>query len=219
MDTTRPTTGNLLIRHATAIAIGTMTVLMLVAALSFWRQEETSTGAKSWLIHTYDVIGHLESLRSKLQDAASAERAYLLTGDAQYLEPYYDALRDTPPPSTKVALGPGVADDSSWQRRSIPQELAYIPHSSTRFRPPASDGWLTEDDLNGLEQEKLDLIRRARPSERPAVVKWPDGSRTYSPVDTENPTCQGLPRTCRKPGRQLQVTAETLAWIGKQRRI
>jgi signal transduction histidine kinase/CheY-like chemotaxis protein len=126
MDTTRPTTGNLLIRHATAIAIGTVTVLMLLAALSFWRQEAASTEAKGWLIHTYEVIGHVESLRSKLQDAASAERAYLLTGDEEYLEPYYDALRDTSVPKTSVELGPGVAEDSTWQRRSIAQELAYL---------------------------------------------------------------------------------------------
>jgi CheY-like chemotaxis protein/signal transduction histidine kinase len=144
MDTIRPTTGNFFFRHATAIAIGTVTVLMLLAALSFWRQEEASTEAKGWLIHTYEVIGHVESLRSKLQDAASAQRAYLLTGDEEYLEPYYDALRDTPAPSIRIALGPGVADDSSWQRRSIAQEL-------TTLRRLTADNPVQQSNLDEME--------------------------------------------------------------------
>ena len=95
MDTTRPTTGNLFVRHATTIAIGSVTLLMLLAALSFWQQEESSVEAKGWLVHTYEVIAHIESLLSKLQDAETGQRAYLLTGNESYLGPYEEALRDT----------------------------------------------------------------------------------------------------------------------------
>jgi len=42
MDTIRPITDNFLIRHATYIAIGAVTVFMLLAALVFWRQERAS---------------------------------------------------------------------------------------------------------------------------------------------------------------------------------
>jgi CheY-like chemotaxis protein/signal transduction histidine kinase len=151
MDSTRPTTGNLLIRHATAIAIGSVTVLMLVASLSFWRQEEASTEAKGWLIHTYAVIGHLEQLRSKLQDAASAERAYLLTGDEEYLESYEDALRDTTVAKTAAGLGPGVADDAMWERRSIAQELAYL-------RVLTADNPVQQSNLDEMEDVNKKLL-------------------------------------------------------------
>src|SRR5579863_8874927 len=53
MNTVQPTADNFAMRHATAIAIGTVTLLMLLAAFSFWRQEEASTEARGWMIHTY----------------------------------------------------------------------------------------------------------------------------------------------------------------------
>jgi CheY-like chemotaxis protein/signal transduction histidine kinase len=86
----------------------------------------------------------MESLRSKLQDAASAERAYLLAGNEEYLEPYYAALRDTTVPKTTADLGAGVADDSTWQRRSIAQELAYI-------RVLTADNPIQQSNLDEME--------------------------------------------------------------------
>jgi len=55
MDTVHPTTDNFLIRHATAVAIATVNLLMLLAAFVFWRQGETSQIAKGWVAHTYEV--------------------------------------------------------------------------------------------------------------------------------------------------------------------
>src|ERR1700738_3933731 len=106
MDMTRPTTGPFLIRHATSIAIGAVTVLMLLAALAFAQQEKASFEAKGWLVHTYEVIAHIESLLSRLQDAETGERAYLLTGQEEYLEPYQDALRNAPVPNAASSLPP-----------------------------------------------------------------------------------------------------------------
>ena len=64
MDTIRPTTDNFFIRHATAVAITTVTVLMLLAALVFWRQGEASQQAKGWVTHTYEVRGHIRLFES-----------------------------------------------------------------------------------------------------------------------------------------------------------
>ena len=143
MDTTSPNTGNFFIRQATAIAIGTVSLLMLLAALSFWQQEKASTEAKGWLAHTFEVIAHIESLLSKLEDAETGQRGYLLTGNEEYLEPYLDALRDNPSAvillpqqpalspgkdalTHEAVLGPDVADNALRQHRSVAQELAYI---------------------------------------------------------------------------------------------
>src|SRR5579859_6319857 len=104
MDMDRPNPGNFFVRQATAIAIGTVSFLMLLAALSFWRQEKVSTEAKSWLVHTYEVIAQIESLLSSLKDAEMSQRAYLLVGNEEYLEPYLDALRDTPASKPAILL-------------------------------------------------------------------------------------------------------------------
>jgi hypothetical protein len=177
MNTTRPATENFLIRHATAIAIGTITLLMLLAGLSFWRQEEASTEARGWLVHTYEVIEHIESLMSELKDAETGQRGYLLTADEGYLEPYEAALREAPTPSPlggvqqhpvlgsgpdtlginslkhDPILGPGVAN-ASLKHRSIVQELAYI--RTLTADNPVQQGNL--DEMDGVAQNLLDYI-------------------------------------------------------------
>jgi CheY-like chemotaxis protein/signal transduction histidine kinase len=163
MDTTRPTSGNFFIRHATAVAIGAVTLLMLLAALSFWQQEQASTEAKGWLVHTYEVLAHIESLLSKLQDAETGQRAYLLTGNEEYLEPYLDALRDTSTPNAPAslrqqgglaALGPGVADTSLRQHRSITEELANI-RTLTADNPVQQSNL---DEMDGVVKKQLDYL-------------------------------------------------------------
>lgn len=168
MEMQRPTTDSFLIRHATAIALGTVTLLMLLAALSFWRQEKASTEAKGWLVHTHEVIGHFELLQSKLEDTETGQRGYLLTGSEEYLEPYEDALREAPVPNAvdtlpqhraaesgqdtlngSSALGPGVANTSLQQHRSVRQELAFI-------RGLTADNPVQQSNLDEME----DVVRK-----------------------------------------------------------
>ena len=49
MDPVRPNDTNLFIRHATKVAIGTVTLLMLLAAVMFWGQSKASEEATSSL--------------------------------------------------------------------------------------------------------------------------------------------------------------------------
>jgi CheY-like chemotaxis protein/signal transduction histidine kinase len=117
MDLMRPT-DNLLMRHATTIAITAITLVMTLAAIIFWRQESADEAAKGWVNHTYEVIGHIDLLLDSLKDAELGKRGYLLTGDESFLEPYENALRDG------TTTG---ADRLSRQRHhSIAQELAII---------------------------------------------------------------------------------------------
>ena len=178
MELARPKTDSFLIRHATAIAIGTVTLLMLLAALMFWRQEEASTEAKGWLVHTYEVIGHTESLLSKLEDAETGQQAYLLTGSQEYLERYQDALRDAPArgaasvsqqhramepgadtlgtdtQKNDPVLGPGVVNTSLQRHRSIKQELTYI-RSLTADNPVQQSNL---DEMDDVTQKLLDYL-------------------------------------------------------------
>jgi CHASE3 domain sensor protein len=167
MDTPRPSTGHLLIRYATPIAIGAVTLLMLLATLSFAHQEKASAEAKGWLVHTYEVIAHIESLLAKLQDAETGERAYLLTGHVEDLELYQGALHDAPQgvPSARQsaeqntlpnapALGPGVADPSLRRSRSILQELAYL-RSLTADNPVQQSNL---DEMDNVIKELLENL-------------------------------------------------------------
>jgi CheY-like chemotaxis protein/signal transduction histidine kinase len=176
MSLAPPTTDSFLIRHATAIAIGTVTLLMILATLSFWRQEQASTEARGWLVHTHEVLGHLELLQSKLEDAETGQRGYLLTGNEEYLEPFQDALRDAPtsnpagsgaaslgksPLKDNAAQGPGVANTSLQQHRSVKQELAFI-HNLTADNPVQQANLDEMDDVVGKLFDYLSATIHAR---------------------------------------------------------
>ncbi len=118
MNAVRPTADNFLVRHATKIAIGTVTALMLLAILIFWQQGEASRKAREWVTHTYEVRGHIRLLFGSLRDAETGQRGYLVTGDEVYLEPYEEALRD--------ASSADATDISTDQHRSIAQEMMVL---------------------------------------------------------------------------------------------
>ena len=143
MDTVRPTRENIVIRHATKVAIGTVTFLMLLAAVIFWRQSVASEEAKGWVSHTYEVIGHIELLFGKLKEAVIGQRGFILTGNEEYLEPYEAVLKD----GTNLDAGPR----SLQQRRSIAQELAFI-HALT---PDNSAQQSNLDEMNDTVKKLL----------------------------------------------------------------
>ena len=158
-------TDNFLIRQATGIAIGAVTLLILLAALSFWRQEEASVQARGWLVHTHEVLGHIELLQSKLADTETGQRGYLLTGNEEYLEPYQDALRGGNVPTAaeplnhrlqqdRSSLGPGVANTSLQQHRSIQQELAFI-RNLTADNPVQQSNL---DEMDDVVKKLLDYL-------------------------------------------------------------
>lgn len=78
----------------TPIVIGfaaAVTVLLLIAGLTLWsvRQAQANLG---WVTHTHQVIGMLDKLRADLNDAESAQRGYIITGDAKYLNTFDHSL-------------------------------------------------------------------------------------------------------------------------------
>lgn len=109
---------NFFIRHSTKIAIGTISLLMLLAIILFWRQAVANEEAKAWVNHTYTVRRHVQLLLSSLQDAETGHRGYVLTGNQDFLEPYANALRD--------GKGAKLDDANTEMHRSIAQEQALI---------------------------------------------------------------------------------------------
>jgi CheY-like chemotaxis protein/signal transduction histidine kinase len=118
MEAKSPTNDNLYMRHATKIAIGTVTLLMGLVAVMFWQQSKASEEAKGWVLHTYEVIGHVELLFGKLKDAELGQRGFLINGNEDFLDTYENALKDS--------SNPDGGRRALQQRRSIVQELAIL---------------------------------------------------------------------------------------------
>ena len=143
------------VRHATGVAIGTLSVLMLLATFTYWQKGQASERAKAWVSHTYEVLAHIQLLFGKLKDAELGERGYLLTGNDDYLEPYYAVLTDThqplnlPETKTRAKFDQSIDPnnistiDPLEQRYSIDQELNILQ-------------WMTSD--NPAQQRNMDEL-------------------------------------------------------------
>ncbi|HXW16635.1 MAG TPA: PAS domain S-box protein, partial [Terriglobia bacterium] len=71
-------------------------VILAGMALLLLRDFRSTQDAERWVAHTYEAINSAESLMSKMKDAESGERGYLLTGDERFLEPYNAAIAALP---------------------------------------------------------------------------------------------------------------------------
>lgn len=143
MEMMRPAVDNFLIRHATKIAIGTVTVLMAVTSIIFWQQSVANNKTEALMIHTYEVIRHIDLLIGGLRDAELGQRGFLLTGDENFLDPYNDALKDYT--SSKPI------EYSSSARRSIKQEIALL-------RELTSDNPTQQTNIDELESIVMPLL-------------------------------------------------------------
>jgi methyl-accepting chemotaxis protein len=118
--------------------------------------------AKEWVVHTYEVLGDLEKLRSLLTDAETGQRGFLLTQQDSYLEPYTQALQDID--TTIEALGQQIADNPEQVSRLdeldsvIDRKLAELAQTIRLQRAGRREETLALV-LSGEGQEYMDEIR------------------------------------------------------------
>jgi len=93
------------------IGLGMLVAIGLIAA-STLRQVSISD---YWVDHTREVISNNQELLSDLKDAESAERGYIITADAGYLEPYHSASDNIA--QTVARLQQLTADNPEQQQR------------------------------------------------------------------------------------------------------
>ncbi len=152
--TTSDNSDNFFVRNATAIAIGAITALMLIAGAMFWRQGEASADARAWVAHTYDVRRHITLALSEAKDAETAQRGYMLTGNVEFLEPYTQAVTD--------AKGPRVDDPTFEQPRAIRQELALLRKMTTDNSTQQTNLDEIEADLAKLQDHWTATIKQRK---------------------------------------------------------
>jgi PAS domain S-box-containing protein len=108
---------NFWIRNATVIIIGILTLVTVIAALGFWRQEAANAEARSWIVHTYEVRRQIRLIFGEIKDAEISQRTYLITGQDEYLKSYEMAFKDT----DDVSLA-----NTATQHRSIDHNIAIL---------------------------------------------------------------------------------------------
>lgn len=109
-----------MIRWSVGMKIGTgfalaLAILAVVGTIAY-RSTNRLTETAGLVAHTHQVRETLETLMSKLKDAETGQRGYILTGDPEYLQPYRDALGEIGPLLDKLRV---LTRDNSDQQRRI----------------------------------------------------------------------------------------------------
>lgn len=83
-----------ILRSDTPIIIGfaaAVIVLLLIAGLTLWSVQAGHEDMR-WVTHTYRVSGLLDGVRAELNEAESAARGYVITGNPTYLQSFDHSL-------------------------------------------------------------------------------------------------------------------------------
>ncbi|PJI89861.1 response regulator [Sphingomonas koreensis] len=94
-------------RGLIALIIGFAVIAVAVfGTLLLFKQQQS---AQRMVVHTLRVQEQLSTIRSRLQDAETGQRGYLVTRDPVYLQPYFDGRRQLA--GDLAALRPMLADN------------------------------------------------------------------------------------------------------------
>jgi CheY-like chemotaxis protein/CHASE3 domain sensor protein len=88
--------------------------VVLIGAVSF-RSLQGATAASDSVTHTLELTEHLQRVLSRIKDAETGQRGFLLTGNDSYLAPYNDAQAALP--AELKSLKSLVSGDAQQQRR------------------------------------------------------------------------------------------------------
>jgi signal transduction histidine kinase len=86
---------NKLRRNAGILAVLATVLLVGTIGLMGWFQFASMHQARFWVRHTDAVVAAVDELSVAVRDAETGQRGYLLTGRAEYLTPYRDAIGRT----------------------------------------------------------------------------------------------------------------------------
>lgn len=88
-------------------------LLLLVSYFLIFYTMRRSIQQTDSITHTYGVINKLESLKTKITEAETGLRGFVITKDRRFLEPYNKALSTLP--VTKAEINSLMADDTARQ--------------------------------------------------------------------------------------------------------
>jgi signal transduction histidine kinase len=98
-------------QHRIGMAFAAAAMVLIGVFLLLDQSVRTQVERRNWVLHTEEVLRQLDSLRQGMTETNAAERAYRMTGDAAYLQPYRLTVRKIEPAleslSRLVADNPG----------------------------------------------------------------------------------------------------------------
>lgn len=151
---------------------GFFAALLLLAAVGYfsWRHELQRRAAQEWVDHTHRVIVGISDLLLSFDDAENNQRAFLLSGDAGFLAPYYSAKTAI---TNKVAHLRDLTSDNPQQQRLLNQLQPLVEKrfelldsriqlrrhqgiSAVQGTEPLQEGHDTMEQIRGMAEKMRD---------------------------------------------------------------
>lgn len=141
-------------------------VATIIVALNAWfafRAVDALLGSEHWVEHTWQVINQVERIMGSAKDAETGSRGYLITGDDDYLQPYYAARRELP---AELDRFQSLTSDNPDQlqriteMRAVSEQRLSSLQQSINLRKNGEKDSLHSIVLSGTGKAEMDHLRR-----------------------------------------------------------
>ncbi|MEM6453043.1 MAG: CHASE3 domain-containing protein [Cyanobacteria bacterium P01_D01_bin.105] len=177
-----------LIKRSVLGGFGLIVILTGVATVASQRATHTLSEQRKLVAHTYDIELQLRELEKSLIDAEAGKRGFVITNEAQYLEPYdqaiedlddiferlKDSLSDNPEQLARLSVMEKIADEKlerldtviALKRQGKQAELLQlISNGQDRvllddIRRQIADMMIAEDALLAIRDQDADAAER-----------------------------------------------------------
>lgn len=99
-------------------------VLLISSAASYWSISKLLS-SEQWVTHTFQVKEKLDIVLSRIKDAETGQRGFLLTGDRDFLEPYTGSKEEVLRACDSAKY---LTLDNAVQQKDFPKLVELINH-------------------------------------------------------------------------------------------
>lgn len=147
------------LRRWVFIILAMMCLTINIIAFVLYQKNQSIQSSKQWVTHTYEVINHMQTLYSDLQDMLTAQRGYLLTGEDRFLTPYYKTKPEIETNFNEllflVSDNQQRVDEVKVFRQITGEQIALLDNQIKRKQ---EDGAITYEDM-ATNKVYMDRIR------------------------------------------------------------
>ncbi|TDO20174.1 CHASE3 domain-containing protein [Pedobacter duraquae] len=118
------------------LSFGISILILLISSIASYFSITKLLESEKWVSHTFQVIDKLDFIVSRMKDAETGQRGFLLTGDKVFLEPYTGSQNEVAAALEAVS---GLTIDNSVQQQDIPVLEQMIDQKYTLIKKTIVD--------------------------------------------------------------------------------
>ena len=149
------------------LGLGISLAALIISSAASYISINKLVDSEAWVSHTSKVIQGLDNIDSRIKDAETGQRGYLLTGDEVFLDPYKGSKDDVMAYFDAVQL---LTADNAAQQKDFPylekliqDKFAFIDRTiadKKRGIPPTFSTLLAGKKIMDTIRQRMSVIKR-----------------------------------------------------------